>query len=244
MLPPNYQPDALNRLRLKAVANQLGPLNEQVVYVGGATVSLYIDTAAALDVRPTDDVDVIIELASYTSYSQLDERLRALGFQNDVMSGVICRYRMPGLLVDVMENVVVDVMPTRPEILGFSNRWYVEGYERAIRYALDEQTTIRIFPLVYFLAAKLEALASRGGRDLRVSTDFEDIVLVLDNAPDLSRQLTEGSASVQTYLRETFTQLLARSDMTEGIYAHLPPRFATARVNRIVGLLTQFCAIG
>jgi len=37
-------------------------------------------------------------------------------------SGVICRYRMPGLLLDLMENVVVDVMPTRPEILGFSNR--------------------------------------------------------------------------------------------------------------------------
>lgn len=116
MLSFDYRPDALNRLRLKAVANQLGPLNEQVVYVGGATVSLYVDENATLDIRPTDDVDVIIELASYTNYSQLDERLRALGFQNDVMSGVICRYRMPGMLIDVMEHIVVDVMPTKPEI--------------------------------------------------------------------------------------------------------------------------------
>ena len=195
---PDHQPDALNRLRLKAVANQLGPLNEQVVYVGGATVSLYVDTAAAMEVRPTDDVDVVIELASYASYSLLDERLRALGFRNDTMSGVICRYRLPGLLVDLMENVVVDVMPTKPEILGFSNRWYIEGYERAIPYKLDEQTAIRIFPLAYFLAAKFEALASRGGRDLRVSTDFEDIVFVLDNAPDLLTRLNDGSVAVQT----------------------------------------------
>jgi len=118
----NYAPETRNRLRLRAVARQLGPLNEQVVYVGGATVSLYVDTVAAGEVRPTDDIDVVIELASYTSYGLLDERLRAQGFQNDMTSGVICRYRMPGLLLDLMENVVVDVMPTRPEILGFSNR--------------------------------------------------------------------------------------------------------------------------
>ncbi len=238
---PDYLPDTLNRLRLRAVAQQLGPLNEQVVYVGGATVSLYVDPVAAGETRPTDDVDVVIELASYTSYGLLDERLRAQGFQNDTESGVICRYRMPGLLIDLMESVVVDIMPTRPEILGFSNRWYTEGYERAIPYELDAQTTIRIFPLAYFLAAKFEALASRGGRDLRVSPDFEDIVFVLDNAPGLPGQLRDGSEAVQIYLRETFTILLARPDTTEGLYANLPARFATARVDRIVTLLTQFC---
>jgi len=238
---PDYPTDTLNRLRLKAVATQLGPLNKQVVYVGGATVSLYVDTVAAGETRPTDDIDVVIELASYADYGLLDERLRAQGFQNDTTSGVICRYRMPGLLIDLMESVVVDVMPTRPEILGFSNQWYTEGYERAIDYILDAQTTIRIFLLAYFLAAKFEALASRGGRDLRVSTDFEDIVFVLDNAPDLLGQLRVGSEAVQTYLRETFARLLARPDSTEGFYANLPSRFATDRVNRITDLLNQFC---
>jgi len=238
---PDHRPDTLNRLRLKAVAIQLGPLNGEVVYVGGATVSLYVDTTAAGETRPTDDIDVVIELASYAGYGLLDERLRAQGFQNDTMSGVICRYRIPGLLIDLMESVVVDVMPTRPEILGFSNQWYIEGYKRAIDYVLDAETTIRIFPLAYFLAAKFEALASRGGRDLRVSTDFEDIVFVLDNAPDLLGQLRVGSEAVQMYLRETFERLLARPDSTEGFYANLPPRFATDRVNRIIDLLNQFC---
>jgi len=87
-------------------------------------------------------------------------------------------------------------------------------------------------------------LASRGGRDLRVSTDFEDIVFVLDNAPDLLSQLRDGSEAVQTYLRETFTRLLARPNAAEGFYANLPSRFATARANRIIELLTQFCAGG
>ena len=49
---PDYQPDAPNRLRLKAVTNQPGAPNEQVVYVDGATVLLCVDTAAAMEVRP------------------------------------------------------------------------------------------------------------------------------------------------------------------------------------------------
>jgi len=39
-------------------------LHEDVVFVGGATVSLYADLKAT-ESRPTDDVDIIIELASY-----------------------------------------------------------------------------------------------------------------------------------------------------------------------------------
>jgi len=40
------------------------------------------------------------------------------GFSNDVESGVICRYKIKG--------IVVDVMPTSEGILGFANQWYIE----------------------------------------------------------------------------------------------------------------------
>ena len=43
---------------IKQVARALGDLNNRVVYVGGAVVSLYIDDPAAADVRPTDDIDI------------------------------------------------------------------------------------------------------------------------------------------------------------------------------------------
>lgn len=43
----------VNRLATKKVATALGEFNEQVVYVGGAVVSLYIDDPAAEDVRST-----------------------------------------------------------------------------------------------------------------------------------------------------------------------------------------------
>jgi hypothetical protein len=43
---------------IKTIATALGELNEKVIYVGGAVVSLYINDPAADDVRPTKDVDI------------------------------------------------------------------------------------------------------------------------------------------------------------------------------------------
>ena len=46
-----------NIVRIKAVASLLAPLKEKVVFVGGATVSLYAThEEAVVEVRPTDDV--------------------------------------------------------------------------------------------------------------------------------------------------------------------------------------------
>ena len=225
-------PNDINRVRLKAVARALGGLEQPIVFVGGATVSLYGQPGLSTESRPTDDVDVLVELASYGGYGPLSERLLTLGFQPDIMSGVICRYRVQGILVDVM--------PTEPSVLGFSNLWYPEGFRAAFDYPLDEEVTIKLLMVPYFLATKLEAFADRGGRDFRQSSDFEDLVYVLDNAPELEFKLREGSADVQSYLRQTFGTLLAHDDFEEGIYSHLEPRYASMRTARIRQILIDF----
>ena len=53
-----------NIVRIKAVARALAELTEKVVFVGGATLSLY-PTIPVFEPRPTDDVDVIIEILNY-----------------------------------------------------------------------------------------------------------------------------------------------------------------------------------
>ncbi len=45
----------LNIIRIKGVYNALGELKDSVVFVGGATVSLYADMPDQVDVRPTED---------------------------------------------------------------------------------------------------------------------------------------------------------------------------------------------
>jgi len=62
-----------NLTRIKAVCRALEGLKQEYVFVGGATVSLYATTPElTAEVRPTDDVDVIIELATYKGYAELD----------------------------------------------------------------------------------------------------------------------------------------------------------------------------
>jgi hypothetical protein len=92
----------------------------EVAFVGGATVCLYVDSIAASDVRATEDVDCVIELAGYHQLPDTEARLRKLGFANAHSKGEpICRWLYKG--------IKVDVMPTDGKIFGFSNRWYKEG---------------------------------------------------------------------------------------------------------------------
>lgn len=65
-----------NLERLQKVASGLGDLNKSVVYVGGAVAELYVSDPAAADIRPTMDVDCVIELASYKGFNELCELLR------------------------------------------------------------------------------------------------------------------------------------------------------------------------
>ena len=188
-----------NITRIKAVYNALQHLKDQVVFVGGATVALYVDQMAD-EARPTDDVDVVIEIWTYKDYAAIEEQLRNIGFENDRESGIICRYRVKG--------IIVDIMPTGEEVLGFRNKWYADGYKNSIDYMLDERCTVRIFSLPYFIASKLDAFTDRGHNDGRISTDFEDIVYVLEYRRSVWNDLENSPDEVKAYLQTTFKKLL------------------------------------
>ncbi|MBK8503109.1 MAG: hypothetical protein IPL46_13380 [Saprospiraceae bacterium] len=161
----------INRARIKAIAIALEELNEQVVFVGGAAVSLYGDETQIPDHRPTDDIDVIIEMATYGQFAQIQDRLRALGFREDAFSRVICRW--------TFEDIIVDIMPLDDKLWGFSNVWYQRAYPFRELIELDGISVYRL-PVSYFLLTKWEALKNRdGGIDWRWSQDFEDMVKIM-----------------------------------------------------------------
>lgn len=139
---------AYNIERIKAVYDALGELKDEVVFVGGATVSLYADRMAD-EVRETIDVDIVVEVASNWEYAALEEKLRALGFSNDTSAGFIGRY--------ILSSLIVDVMPTSKEILGFFNTWYALRFKESTKYKIDEEHIIKIFPAPIFIASKIEA---------------------------------------------------------------------------------------
>jgi hypothetical protein len=48
----------MSALQLEVAADLLGPILEDVVFIGGATVHLWLTEAGAPPARPTEDVDV------------------------------------------------------------------------------------------------------------------------------------------------------------------------------------------
>lgn len=58
----------INLIQLEAVAAALGELLPHVTFVGGSTTVLLVDEAAHFGVRKTDDVDVIIDVATLVEY--------------------------------------------------------------------------------------------------------------------------------------------------------------------------------
>jgi len=200
---------------LQTVANGLGDLKDDMVFVGGAVAELYASDPATSDIRTTLDVDCVIELSSKTAHAKLEEELRAKGFANDTSKDApTCRW--------VYSEIKVDVMPTDSKVLGFSNKWYVEGIENKITKTLPDGTEIFVFPPEYYLAAKFEAHKDRGGIDLRQSHDFEDIIYILDNCPDLLDNIANANSTVKTYLKEECRNLLENTNLTEGIESALP----------------------
>ncbi len=132
----------------------MGELSDEVVFIGGIITSLYIEQEIAEEVRPTEDVDCVIEVHNKKDYRDFEKRLLEKGFKNDTRKNApTCRFVFGDILT-------LDVMPDDKEILGFSNEWYKEGIRNKIA-VLIENKEIAIFQLPYFIAAKIKAFQER-----------------------------------------------------------------------------------
>ena len=128
---------------IKQVARSLGPLRSKVVFLGGSATGFQITDSAEPDVRATKAVDIIVEVASRVEYHQLEKTLRELGFfQKMEKDDPICRW--------YIDEVIVDVMPTDENILGFSNRWYLQAIKNSATVELDRKFKIRIVTAPFF----------------------------------------------------------------------------------------------
>jgi hypothetical protein len=210
---------ANNISRIKAIFNSLGNMREEVVFVGGAVVSFYAERQWD-EVRETDDVDILVEVYSFPDYAAVEERIRKLGFSNVPDSKFVGRYRLG--------STIVDVMGLDEKILGFSNRWYAEGFKNSILHKIDDETAVRIFSPPYFLAAKLEAFHNRGKNkdgeyDGRQSDDFHDIVFILVYRSKIWQEIQSlPQGELRKYLFAKFEDLLENPYFEEWIDAHAP----------------------
>ena len=222
---------------LSVVARGLRDLKDRVVFVGGATVDMYVTNLAGEPLRATDDVDCVIGITGRVAYHELEEKLRALGFAHPMEDAraPICRWKF--------SEILVDVMPMDAGVLGFSNRWYPEGVEHAERRTLPDGQEIAIFTLPYFLASKVEAFLGRGRGDFYGSEDIEDIIAVIDGAEDVREKVFAGPETVKAYLREQFAVLLRNELFEQSVTGHLGPKTGAGRIQRVLEVLRELAAL-
>jgi hypothetical protein len=217
-----------NLEQLIATAELLGPLLEDLVFVGGAVTSLMVTDKGAGAPRTTLDVDAIAEITSYAEYTAFGERLRALGFSEDTSEGApLCRW--------VHGRTILDVMPLDEKILGFSNRWYPAAMNTAIKHCLRPNLEVRVVTAPYFLATKIEAFRGRGKDDFLASHDLEDMIFVIDGRPDIIDEVQADTPLLREYLRTQINELLATQSFIDALPGFLLPDAASqTRIGTVI----------
>jgi hypothetical protein len=229
-----------NLRMLELAAERLGDLLHEVVFLGGVTVELWITDEAAPEFRPTADVDVIAEITTMLDFYRFQDRLLEIGFVHDATSRVICRFRYPNT------ELVLDVMPTEPSILGFENRWQGAAFRHAEEIGLPSGQTIEVIQPPFLVATKLEAFRSRGRQDFFASRDFADVVALIDGREEIEREIGSASGELRRYVAEELLELSLHPEFDRGLEGALPSSpESRERVDRVIWpRLRQVMALG
>jgi hypothetical protein len=220
---------AINIAVVAEVAQALKDLKDQVVFVGGAVVSLYTDDPAADEIRPTADIDLTLNVVNLSNWSVLQEKLSSLGFHPDPFGHAICSYKF--------KDIPVDIMPAEDGPLGPANKWYKLGFNNLwIVKAKEEE--IKILPAPCYLATKFEAFNNRG-TDYRTSHDFEDIIYIIDNRTSIVEEVKNTIPEIKSYLQSELLKLANNPNYDEILAAHIHPLIIADRAPIVKKKISQ-----
>ena len=206
----------INLALVAQVAKGLKELNDKMVFIGGAVISLYTDDPSADEIRPTSDIDMTINLANYAEWAKMQERLAELNFYPDPQGQSICSYKY--------QDIAIDIMPAEDSSIGISNQWYKPGFKNLQKIQLEKEgVEINILPAAYFLATKLEAFIDRGKNDFYGSHDFEDIIYLIDNRSTIVSEILKADEEVKHFIKTELTDIKNHKQSDEILAMHIHP---------------------
>jgi len=179
----------------------MGPLCEQVVFVGGCATGLLVNDAGLMDVRPTEDVDAIVEVASLAGYHRLADQLMQRGFKQ-TMANNTPPFRW------YWNRMQLDLVPLDEKVLGFANPWYRVGFEAALVAEVVQGLKLRHLSAPHFLVTKFEAFKDRGQNDMYLSHDLEDIMTVIEGRSTVVPEVSTAAADVRRHVGRSVAALL------------------------------------
>jgi hypothetical protein len=203
-----------NLKRIEVIADGLGSLAGESIFIGGACTQFYVADPKLQDFRPTKDIDCIVKIYSYRDFAAFGEALRKLGFTNDTSEGApIVRW--------VYKGIFVDIIPDESSVVGYRTiEWFKEGREHVEKRKLPSGKEINILPLAYYLATKLESWKDRGRGDFLSSADMEDIIGIVDGNDNLDQLLT-APAKVRKYVIKSLALLIDKEDFRRAVAGNI-----------------------
>ena len=231
-----------NLVMLRDVALRIEPLLPRLAFLGGVVAELFFTEPAARPGRATSDVDVVIDLVHYGQYADsLRDELVALGLEEDTAEGAPrCRWRF----IDAPRRIV-DIMPTKGEVLGFSTEWYADAFRSATPFQVPGGPVIRLVTPPHYLATKLTAFRDRGRRDPIASHDLEDVIAVVDGRESIVDEIQAASPEVRTFVAGAWRELLETGSVPALLEAHLAPDEASqARASLVLSRIEAMVRFG
>lgn len=223
-----------NLERLLDAVDRLGPLAEEIVLVGGCVTGLLVNDPGAAPIRPTIDVDLLVDVVQYPEYLGFEQRLRRLGFEQRPGEDVpICRWWHG--------DARLDFMPVG-DFLGFTNPWYPSAMRSAVEMDLPSGAKLRHVDAPHFLATKLAAYASRGEGDPVTSHDVEDVVLVLDGRLGIEDELSAAPKEIRAAVAVGLHGLLEDRYFVEALEGYFDRAVAAERSALTLARLKRLAA--
>jgi predicted nucleotidyltransferase len=211
----------ISPLVLAMVADKLDRLGFNYAFVGGSIVGFLLDDAQLSPVRPTDDLDIILEVLTTQRYSDIEEKLRGVGFAHDTRQGApMCRWILHGL--------TIDIMPTEGGFMGLNTHWFAAALASAALIKID-RFSLKIISPVAFIATKLAAFADRGKGDFFASHDIEDLMAVIDGRAAIVEEIATAPAALRDYVVASLHRINQSREFQEALPGYLSSDAASQR---------------
>lgn len=223
----------INSSALVFVARKLDAIGINYAFVGGSIASYLIDHPDLSPIRPTDDLDIIVEALTTQRYSDIEEKLRSIGFQHDIRQGApMCRW--------ITNELTVDIMPTEGALIGLNTAWFAEALASALPHKVN-QSELRIISPVAFIATKLAAFHDRGENDYFASHDLEDLMAVIDGRASIVEDVAAAPNELRKYVAKTLKKIVGDDSFQEALPGYLPSDSASQK--RLPSLRKKLAAI-
>ena len=204
-------------------------------FLGGSVLTLLVTDKTADAIRVTKDVDVMMNICTRNEYHAADAELERRGFRHDTREDApICRW--------LLDDLTVDVLPIREDVLGWNSRWFCEALRAAVTINVGNRS-IRVVSAPYFVALKLEAFEDRGNKDFLTSTDFEDVICLFNGRESLVEEI-ETSEDLRADLAAKFKDYLKNPELEDAVDGFVQTESSPDfRKNRILSAFRAIAAL-